>query len=110
MEVTSMRTRLIMAVAFAAGTTIALAADHDVGQKGKTFSVSELTIKKGETVVFINDDNVTHNVLSTTQGNDFNLGPQAPGESTPVTFDVAGDVQIICAIHPGMHLALKVTN
>jgi plastocyanin len=43
-------------------------------------------------------------------GNEFDLGSQPPGASTDVTFDAAGDVQVICAIHPRMKMTLKVTD
>jgi|SRR5262245_39766957 len=88
----------------------ALAAEHTIRQKGKVFSAGELAIKKGDTVVFLNDDNITHNVLSITPGNDFNLGAIGPGNSTPVTFTRVAVVDIICAIHPGMKLQVKVAE
>jgi plastocyanin len=99
-------------VAFLLGAAVAaaLAAEHTIHQKGKVFSAPEITIKKGDTLVFLNDDNITHNVLSTTPGNDFNLGAIGPGRSTPVTFTKASTVDIICAIHPGMKMQVKVTE
>jgi plastocyanin len=101
----------ILVPAFLAGAAVAaLAAERTIGQKGKAFSVSEVTIKAGDTLVFMNDDNVAHNIYSTSPGNDFNLGSQAPGQSVPVTFDKAGDVDILCAIHPLMKLKVKVTD
>src|SRR5262245_15556266 len=102
--------KLALAASFIAGTTVALAAERTISQKGKLFSETAVALKKGDTLVFLNDDNVVHNVLSTTPGNVFNLGTIAPGHSTPVTFDKAGDVQIICAIHPSMKMAVKVAE
>jgi plastocyanin len=97
-------------LAFIAGASVALAAERTISQKGKVFSESALEIKKGDTLVFLNDDNVVHNVLSTTPGNVFNLGSIAPGHSTPVTFDKAGELQVLCAIHPSMKMSLKVKD
>ncbi len=99
-------------VAFLLGAAVAgaLAAEHTIHQKGKVFSAAEMAIKKGDVVVFLNDDNITHNVLSTTPGYDFNLGAIGPGHSTPVTFTKAAVVDIICAIHPGMKMQVKVTE
>jgi plastocyanin len=97
-----------LALSFAAGTAVALAAERTISQKGKVFSEPAVSVRKGDTLVFLNDDNVVHNVLSITPGNQFNLGTIAPGHSTPVTFDKTGDVQIICAIHPGMKMSVKV--
>ena len=99
-----------LALSFIAGASVALAAERTISQKGKVFSESALEIKKGDTLVFLNDDNVVHNVWSTTPGNVFNLGSIAPGHSTPVTFDKAGNLQILCAIHPSMKMSVKVTE
>jgi plastocyanin len=89
---------------------IAVAADHVITQKGRLFSVESITIKKGDTITFLNDDTVPHNILSLSSGSEFNLGSQQPGSSTPVTFNTAGDFNVICAIHPRMKLAVKVTE
>ena len=99
-----------LALAFIAGASVALAAERTISQKGKAFSETALEIKKGDTLVFLNDDNVVHNVLSTTPGNVFNLGSIGPGHSTPVTFDKSGELQILCAIHPSMKMSLKVRD
>jgi plastocyanin len=53
---------------------------------------------------------VPHNIISTSTGNEFNLGSQPPGAATDVTFKQAGDVQVICAIHPRMKMTVKVTD
>jgi plastocyanin len=96
--------------AFVAGCTLAYAADHVITQKGRLFSVESITVKKGDTLTFFNDDSVPHNIMSLTKGSEFNLGSQQPGSSTPVTFNTAGDFEVICAIHPRMKLAVKVTD
>jgi plastocyanin len=95
-------------VAFAGGCVAAFAAERSIMQKGRAFSESAVTIKKGETLTFVNDDNIAHNILSTTAGNEFNLGTQAPGVSTPVTFKSGGEVTVLCAIHPRMKLVVNV--
>jgi plastocyanin len=101
----------VLAAAFVAGAVVAaFAAEHTVNQKGKKFSVSEIAVKKGDKVAFVNDDNVAHNIFSATAGNDFNLGSQAPGSSASVTFDKAGDVDVMCAIHPLMKMKVKVAD
>jgi plastocyanin len=88
----------------------ALAANLTISQKGRMFSSENITIKKGEALTFLNDDSVPHNILSTSKGNEFNLGSQQPGTSTDVTFKEAGDVLVICAIHPRMKMMVKVTE
>jgi plastocyanin len=81
-----------------------------VSQKGRQFSTDSISVKKGDQVVFANDDTVPHNAVSKTAGNEFDLGYQQPGVSTPVTFDSAGDVAVICTIHPKMKLTVHVTQ
>jgi plastocyanin len=81
-----------------------------IHQKGRMFSQSEISIRTGETVVFANDDTVPHNVISSSAGNEFNLGSQAPGTATPVTFTTSGEVQVLCGIHPRMRMQIKVSN
>jgi plastocyanin len=88
----------------------ALAANQMIHQQGRMFSSDSITVKKGETITFLNDDSVPHNIRSTSKGNEFNLGSQAPGSSTDVTFKEAGDVQVLCAIHPRMKMTVKVTE
>lgn len=88
----------------------ALAANLTISQKGRVFSSESVTVKKGEALTFLNDDSIPHNILSTSKGNEFNLGSQPPGASTDVTFKEAGDVLVICAIHPRMKMTVKVTD
>lgn len=79
-----------------------------VNQADKKFSTGELTISKGDTVVFKNDDPFTHNVYSHSPGIGFELKVQKPGESSEVVFARAGTGEVKCAIHPQMKLRLTV--
>jgi plastocyanin len=88
----------------------AYAADQTIGQKGRMFSSEIATVRKGEALVFLNDDTIPHNVMSGTSGNEFNLGSLAPGGSAQVRFDKAGEVAVICAIHPRMKMSVKITD
>lgn len=97
-------------VALAGCSVGALAATQIVQQQGRMFSIDNVAIKKGEAVTFANNDNVPHNVYSASKGNEFNLGSQPPGTSTDVTFKEAGDVQVLCAIHPRMKMTVNVSN
>jgi plastocyanin len=101
---------VLLVIAFCGGCVVAFAAERTIMQKGKVFSETAIAIKKGDVLLFVNDDNVTHNVMSTDAGNEFNIGAQGPGVSTPVIFDKAGDFTILCAIHPRMKLRVKVDN
>jgi plastocyanin len=106
-----MRRLALLVIAILAGLSAgALAANQMIHQQGRVFSSESLTIKKGEAITFVNDDTVSHNILSTSKGNEFNLGSQLPGTSTDVTFKEAGDVQVLCAIHPRMKMTVKVSE
>jgi plastocyanin len=106
-----MRSSALLALAISTGLSVgALAANQMIHQQGRVFSSENVTLKKGEALTFVNDDTVPHNIISTSKGNEFNLGSQLPGTSTDVTFKEAGDVQVICAIHPRMKLSVNVTD
>jgi len=93
-----------MSIAAIAAPAIA----RKISQKDKMFSVSEISVKVGETVEFVNNDTVAHNVFSSTPGNEFNVKTQPPGASSPVTFDHEGTVEVRCAIHPKMKMKITV--
>ena len=106
-----MRPSFLLTLVVAAGLSAgALAATQVVHQQGRAFSSEGVTIKKGDLLTFLNDDTVPHNIMSTSKGNEFNLGSQPPGSSTDVTFKEPGEVQVICAIHPRMKMTVKVTD
>ncbi|MDN3272753.1 plastocyanin/azurin family copper-binding protein [Frankia sp. RB7] len=106
-----MRTIALFTCVIAAGFSVgAYAATEVIHQQGRVFSSESISVKKGDAVTFLNDDTVPHNIMSATKGNEFNLGSQAPGTSTDVTFKESGDVQVICAIHPRMKMMVKVTD
>ena len=87
---------------------IAYAAQHKIGQKGRLFNPSALTVKVGDTLTFENDDDVTHHVYSPTKGQEFDLKPLSPGEKKTQTFAKTGRVDIRCGLHPGMRLVVTV--
>jgi plastocyanin len=106
-----MRSLAVLVLVISAGLSAgALAANQMIHQQGRVFGPDNISVKKGEALTFVNDDTVPHNIISTSKGNEFNLGSQPPGTSTDVTFKEAGDVQVICAIHPRMKLMVKVTD
>lgn len=105
-----MRTYILPVLAFAASAagSYALAANSTVVQADKKFSVAEMTINKGDTVIFKNDDPFTHNVFSQSPGIAFELKVQKPGESSDIKFEREGSGEVRCAIHPQMKLKLTV--
>ena len=96
----------------------AYAQSMTVGQKNKAFVVDgkppstsqplEVSIKQGETVRFINNDDFFHNVFSLSDAKLFDLGSFPQGEYRDVTFEEKGDVEVECAIHPDMKMVIHV--
>jgi plastocyanin len=91
-------------------STGAFAATEVIHQQGRAFSSESVTVKKGDPLTFLNDDSVPHNIMSTSKGNEFNLGSQPPGSTTDVVFKEVGDVTVICAIHPRMKMTVKIVD
>ena len=83
---------------------------HTVVQKGRGFAVPSLSIKKGESIVFKNEDDVTHNVFSLSPGIKFDIKTQKPGDESKIDFAAAGKGEVRCAIHPSMKMQLTVTD
>ena len=98
---------LVIPLGLVAGGLVAM---QTIRQQGRLFSIDSVTIKAGGSLTFLNDDNVPHNIASISKGNEFNLGSQAPGSSTPVVFNEIGDVAVICAIHPRMKMTVTITE
>ena len=72
----------------------ALAGEVTIGQKGQKFSEESVSLKTGDTVKFMNDDNISHNVLSKGPGGNKNAGLQKAGDTTTITYDKAGDYEV----------------
>lgn len=79
-----------------------------VTQSGLVFTPNELTLDKGQSVDFVNNDATAHNVMVTGDGVTFNGGLQAPGGHVKYTFAKAGTFTVGCGIHPKMKLTVTV--
>jgi plastocyanin len=101
--------RVLAIVAILSVTSVAAAADVRVVQRGKKFVVDRLDVHVGDTVRFVNDDDVSHNLYSATPGMQFEVRVQQPGQSDKVTFSKPGVALVECAIHPQMKLRVAVT-
>lgn len=86
----------------------AAAAEITITQKDKKFSESKVEIAAGDTIRFVNDDDTTHNVHSSGDGQAFDLGAQSPGAESSHTFSGPGTVKVRCAIHPKMKMTVTV--
>lgn len=79
----------------------------EIGQRGKVFSLEEVSLPVGGTIRVINDDNILHSLLLTTpDGTRTNLGTEKPGEHMDFTMETLGDYIARCGIHPAMKLVI----
>jgi plastocyanin len=92
------------------GTLVGLALpQYSISQKGREFHPDEITIKRGETIQIVNDDaDLIHHAYIDSPTFSFDSGDQQPGSKTDITFAVAGDFNVLCAIHPKMRLVVHV--
>jgi plastocyanin len=79
-----------------------------VSIKNFAFSVTSLSVAKGTTVTWTNNDATTHTV--TADDASFNSGNIAPGATFTHTFTAAGTVAYHCAIHTSMKANVVVAN
>ncbi|ALE38048.1 methylamine utilization protein [Leptospira interrogans] len=81
------------------------AAEHEVGQKNKGFTVESLKIKVGDVVSFPNYDTFYHNVYSLSPAKIFDY---SQGKTQKVKFEKSGKITVQCAIHPEMKMTIEV--
>jgi plastocyanin len=79
-----------------------------VGQQGLRFSSAELTVTKGQVVIFMNNDTTSHNIMVVGEGLSINGGLQSPGAEFRMPFIKAGTYAVSCGIHPKMKLTVTV--
>lgn len=87
----------------------AFAADeaHTIVQKGRAFHPGEVTINRGESLTFTNDDEFIHQIYSQGAGG-FDSDEKNPGENITETFTASGTFEVRCHIHPKMKLVVHV--
>lgn len=83
--------------AFAATTTIV--------QKSRAFRPGEVTINRGDSLTFTNEDSFVHQIYLDGQ---FDSEEKGPGENINQTFLRSGTFQVRCHIHPTMKLTVHV--
>lgn len=88
----------------------AYAAEHTVSQADKKFEIKEISIAKGDTVNFVNNDKVAHNIYSKTPEHKFEVKVQKPGDGNKVVFNTPGKADVRCLIHPKMKLIINISE
>jgi plastocyanin len=84
------------------------AAVHRIAQKGRAFAISDITIPRGDTILFTNDDEFLHQIYVDSKNMSFDSPEQAPGQSIEVNFPRSGTFPVRCHIHPKMLLTVRV--
>ncbi len=72
------------------------------------FSPASITVARGTTVTWTNQDSSTHQIASDAPGQ-FSSGPLSKGASYSFRFDTPGTYPYICSIHPSMKATVTVT-
>ena len=103
---------IAVVVAAAAFAIPALAASKSV-KIGDNFFVrssnnATVSVKRGTTVVWKWTGTAPHNVTVTSGPRRFRSGTIMPGRSYSKRFTKTGTYKIVCTIHPGMKMTLKV--
>lgn len=80
-----------------------------IDQQGMKFTPRVLPLLRGSTVAFKNSDPVRHNVF-TPDGDKYNLGTWATGESKTHTFAKSGLYRQLCNVHPEMEAFILVLD
>lgn len=87
----------------------ATAATTTIDQRAQTFSEKALSMTVGDSLIFANHDDVTHNIGIIDEDDDAtDLGLQKPGQSLSYKFSKAGKFKVRCSIHPSMKMTVRV--
>lgn len=83
---------------------------HVIDMQDKQYQTRYSTINTGDEVVFVNKDNIQHNVFSSSGSNAFDLGTYGAGLKRGVTLTEPGIVKVYCNIHADMATFVAVAD
>jgi len=89
-------------------TAVFAAAVHRIAQRGRSFSQSQITIARGDSLLFTNDDEFLHQIYVDSRNLSFDSDEQPPGQAIVVNCPRAGTFPVRCHIHPKMLLFVHV--
>ena len=89
-------------------TTVFAAAVHRIAQRGRAFSLSQIAIARGDSLLFTNDDEFLHQIYVDSRNMSFDSDEQPPGQAIEVSFPRSGTFPVRCHIHPKMLLIVRV--
>ena len=76
--------------------------------RNKALAPHVLAVPAGSSVTFPNEDPISHNLFSLSQGNQFDLGLYRKGPGKAEKFDAPGVVSVYCNVHPQMSAVVHV--
>jgi plastocyanin len=79
-----------------------------IRQKDERYVPYLTVVPKGTTISFPNDDKYEHNVFSPPDPDWFDLGRYKKGPGKARLFNIAGEIDLYCDIHPSMEAKVKV--
>lgn len=82
-------------------TVSQIAKSYDIKISGYAFSPKSLTVNVGDSVVWTNEDSVSHTVTSDS-GSELSSSFLSKGQTYPHTFSQKGTFLYHCSPHPGM--------
>jgi plastocyanin len=96
------------------GSSVSVSMPNGVGtSQGLNFVPASVTVAKGGSVVWENNDNVAHTVTYTSVpsgASRFDSGNMNANATYAVTFTVTGTYNYVCSYHPWMHGTVVVTG
>jgi plastocyanin len=85
----------------------------EVSMKDIAFDPSEITVNKGDTVTWTNDEAIGHDVTKTGgPGPDFSSGDPgglSEGDTFEQTFDTPGTIEYVCQVHESQGMTGTIT-
>ncbi|MBB4663361.1 cupredoxin domain-containing protein [Conexibacter arvalis] len=81
----------------------------EIAMKGIAYSPQTVSVRVGQRITWVNEDDVLHDVASTS-GDEFKSELYPKGESYSWTPTEPGRISYVCTIHPGMEGTLDVTG
>jgi plastocyanin len=106
--------RKALSILFVAAIAVAMAgaayADNanTIVQNERAFHPGEITIARGTTLDFANQDEFIHQIYVDSPNFGYDSEEQAPGETLHIAFPQAGTFPVRCHIHPKMLLTVHV--
>lgn len=87
----------------------AFARSVTVSQKERKFVPDSVELSVGDTLIVRNDDMFLHQIYVKSPNYNYNSSGQPSGAVTELPpFEHAGDYEVLCEIHPKMHLTVHV--